>query len=123
VAELARTAARRLEHLVAEVQQPPRDVRLGVRQHRQDVDLRVPEVLTLVAASGQALGGDPVTLDAGRRLADLKQVEAHGLLDVRGAVDLDVRVLPEGVEALALDLGDALEAVACGTVQRAGDPS
>ena len=94
-------------------------MRLRVGQARQDVDLRVPEVLALVAAAGQALRGDAVALDARRRLAQLEEVEAHGLLDVAGPFDRDVRVLPERVEALALDLGDALEAVVGGAVERA----
>jgi hypothetical protein len=81
LAELARPGARRVEHAVAEAQEVPGDARLRVREERQQVHLDVPEVVALVAATGQPLRRDPGTLGAPRRLGDLEEIPADRLLD------------------------------------------
>ena len=43
-----------------------RDLRVGVDEERQDVDLRVPEVVALVAVAGQPLGRNAVALARAR---------------------------------------------------------
>ena len=69
--------------------------------------------MAVVARPGQALGGDRALLAAGARLEDVEQREAHGLLQLGVAVDLDVGALPEVVEIGAL-LGEQAVPAACG---------
>ena len=52
-------------------------------EERKQVDLRVPEVVALVAGAGQALRRDADTFGARRRLADVEQVEADRPLPLR----------------------------------------
>jgi hypothetical protein len=92
-----------------------------VGEERNDVDLCVPEVVALIAAAGDALGRHAEALGAGGRLHELEEVEADRLLDVRGAVDLDVRAAPERLDLGGVILLDAVIAGRGGTVERAVD--
>ena len=107
MAHLGRPLARRAQHPAAELQHLPRPLRARVDEERDDVDLRVPEVVALVAAAGDALGRDAVALGARGRLQQLEQVEADRPLELRRALDLDVaalaRTLSTCARVLALD--------------------
>ena len=76
--------------------------RRRVREHRQDEALRVPERVAVVAGPGQALGGDRALLGAGPGLERVEEREAHGLLELGVALELDVGAVPEVVEVRAL---------------------
>ena len=78
------------------------DLGVGVGEERDDVDLGVPEVVALVAAAGDPLGGDALLLGLGAGLGELEQVPADRLLGGVVAAQLDVAVLPELVQPLAL---------------------
>ena len=58
--------------------------------------------MTVVAASGQSLGRNRPHLGSHGRLHHLEEREAHGLLQRRIAVKLDVRPLPHVVEIAVL---------------------
>ena len=58
--------------------------------------------MAVVARAGQPLAGDRALLGPGRRLQDVEQPEAHGLLDLGVALQLDVGAGPEVVEVGAL---------------------
>jgi hypothetical protein len=93
---------------------PPKRMRDGLRgsvgQHRQDEGLGVPKRVAVVPAPGQALGWDGASLGPGPGLQDVKQRKAHGLLDLGGALDLDVGALPEIVQIATLLLDQAIPA-------------
>ena len=108
-----------VEHRVPEPQQVPGRAGQCVGQERQDVDLGVPEVVALVAAAGQALGGDAGALGPGGRLQQLEQRPAHRLLDDRVARHLDVAALPRLRVPVALLLVETLEALLHDLVERA----
>ena len=79
------------------------DSRMGVGQHRDDVDLGVPEVVAFIARSGHTLGRDTQLVSAGRGLSNLEEVPPHRLLDAgRRAFNLDVSRRPIVVEPLSL---------------------
>ena len=106
--------------------------RLGPRvgEERRHVHLHVPEVVALVAARRDALGGDAVLARLGRRLRELEQVPAHRLLvgqrtiDIAlgSADDLDVARRPEALEPSLLIVDQADEPVVHDAVERAGAP-
>ncbi len=121
VADLARAAARGLEHPAAEGEHLPRPLRARVREERDDVDLRVPEVVALVAAAGHALGRDAVALAARGGLHEREEVEADRLLDAGRSGDLDVRALPERRDVRRVLGLDRVEAVGGGAVERPRD--
>ena len=77
-------------------------VRQGVGQHREHETFGVPEGVAVVAGPGESLAGDRASFGARTGLHQVKEPEPHGLLGFRVAFDLDVRVLPEVVEVLAL---------------------
>ena len=54
--------------------------------------------MAVVARAGQALGRNRPVLSARRRLEDVKQPEANGLLDLVVAAKLHIRSLPELVQ-------------------------
>ena len=115
--DLLGAAAGGAEHPDPEVERLARP--LGVRvQEREHVDLRVPEVVALVAVAGHALGGHAVTLAAGGRLQQLEEVEADGLLELGRALELHVAAAPEVGDAPGMGQLDALVAGAAGAVQR-----
>ena len=58
--------------------------------------------MAVVAAAGEPLGGDRPPLGAGSGLHDLEEREAHRLLKLGIAVDLDVGAVPDVVEIRAL---------------------
>ena len=70
-------------------------LRSRVREHGQDEALRVPERVPVVAGAGEALCRDRALLGPGARLERVEEREAHGLLELRVAVELDVGALPE----------------------------
>ena len=90
------------EHLPSEADHLSRRLGHRVREERHHVDLGVPEVVAVVAASGDALRGDALLLRARRGLSQLEQVPAKGLLCPVVAAEFDVGVRPEAVEPLAL---------------------
>jgi hypothetical protein len=75
-----------------------RGVGLEVAQHRQAERLGVPERVAVVARPGQALGPDRPALRPRARLQHVEDRDAHGLLQLGVAVDLDVCGGPEPVE-------------------------
>lgn len=95
--------------------------RLGVGQGRQHERLGVPERVAVVARAGEALGADRPLLGAGAGLQHVEEAEAHRLLHLRVTLDLDVGVVPERVEVVALRLDQALPAVQPGAGQRGAD--
>ncbi len=115
--ELARALARDIQRAPAPAQGGQARVRVQVREHRQHVDLAVPEGVAVVAAAGQALGGDRVAVAAGRGLEHVEEGEADRLLQLGVAVDLDVGAGPEVVERVALRLGEPIEAGVSGLGQ------
>ena len=96
-------------------------MRLGVGQDREHEALGVPEGVAVVAGAGEALAGDRPPLGASAGLQHVEQAEAHGLLDLRVALDLDVGAVPEVVEVLALRVEQTLPAGVAGAVERGGD--
>ena len=101
----------------AEAQHLARQLRVRVGEEGHDVDLGVPEVVALVAAAGDRLGGDALLLGLGAGLGELEQVPAQRLLPGVVADELDVALLPEAVEPLALLDDQGLGAV----VERPGE--
>src|SRR5699024_7548891 len=79
-----------------------RSGRRGEGQERNHVDLRVTEVVALIARAGDALGWDAPLVRASRGLRQLVQAPARGLLLHGPARQLDVRARPEVVEVVAL---------------------
>ena len=71
-------------------------------EHWQHVGLRVPEGVAVVAGTGQTLGGNRPPLGPCRRLQDVEEREAYGLLHLGVAGNLDIGAIPEGVEVGAL---------------------
>ena len=72
------------QHLVAEGQQVPSDLRRGVGQKRQQVDFGVPEVMPFIGLSGEALRRYARVFGARRGLQDVKEIETDRLLDLDG---------------------------------------
>jgi pimeloyl-ACP methyl ester carboxylesterase len=95
---------------VAVLQQLARDLRLGVQEEREDVDLGVPEIVAFVALAGHALGGDVGLAVAAHRLQQVELVEAHALLQRVVAGDLDVGLGPEVGQVAACAAAQRLEA-------------
>ena len=77
---------------------PAQRVRGGLRrrvgEHRQDEPLGVPEGVAVVAGAGQALGRDRALLGAGAGLQRVEEREAHRLLQLGVALELDVGAAP-----------------------------
>ena len=87
---------------MAPAQGVARRLRSRVGQHRQNEALGVPERVSVVARSGQALGGDRSLLGPGAGLERVEEAEANRQLQLGVAVDLDVGAIPEVVEVCAL---------------------
>ena len=77
-------------------------VRSGVRQHGQDERLGVPERVSVVAWSRQALGRDRPLLRPCAGLDRVEQAEANCQLQLGVTIDLDVGAIPELFEVGAL---------------------
>jgi hypothetical protein len=94
------------------LEQAARHARLRVEQERQDVDLRVPEVMALVGPAGESARADAAAFGARRRLEQLEQIPPENLLLARlVAIELDVGALPEAPDpapVLLLDDGEPL---------------
>ena len=108
-----------VEHVPSEPKQLACRDRVGVGEERDDVDLGVPEVVTVVAACGHAFGGDALLLGLDRGLRELEQVPSDRLLSGVVAVDLDVGRLPESFEHRGLLGAEHVDAGFRGAVQRA----
>ena len=122
VTGLPRPRASGLEHPAPELQHPLGPLRGRVHEEGHDVDLRVPEVVTLIAVAGQALGRHPETLAARRGLHELEEVEAHRLLQVRGTLQQHVAARPELLHVAAMVELDHVVALARGVIERAVHP-
>ena len=105
-----RTGAREIERRVAPAQHVARGMRRGVGERLQHEALGVPERVPVVARARQPLRRDRAQLGAPACLDQLEEREAHGLLQRRVALDLDVRGRPEVVEVLALGAADLVPA-------------
>ena len=114
----SRARSRLRQQIRAEAQRVAGPARLGEGQER-DVDLRVPEVVALIARAGDALGGDPPLVRAGRGLRQLVQAPAGGLLLRWLPGELHIGARPEVLEVLVLRLELCLEAAAPHPVQGA----
>ena len=68
---------------MTEADQVSRDPGTGVREERRNVDLGIPEVVSLVRLSGQALRRDAVRFCPCRCLSELEDVPSDCLLDAR----------------------------------------
>ena len=108
-AQLARALGGEVERRVAPVERIADGLGRRVGEHGQHEALGVPEDVPVVAVARQPLGGDRALLGAGGGLQRVEEGEAHGLLELVVAVDLDVGALPEVVEVLALVLEEAVE--------------
>jgi hypothetical protein len=93
----------------------------GVGEHRQDEGLGVPEGVAVVARTGQALGRNGPPLGPGSGLEDMEEGEAHRLLHLGIAVDLDVGAVPEVVQIGALLVDQVVPAHLARAGQRGGD--
>ena len=80
-----------------------------VGQEGNQIDLGVPEVVSLVSGTGHPLGGDAELVGTGRRLGQLEQAPANCLLDGRLTAHLDIRIGPEVIEPGALPLEERVE--------------
>ena len=74
----------------------------GVCQHGQDVPLRIPEGVAVVARPGESFRGDGALLGAGAGLQRVEEREPDRLLQLHVAVEFDVGALPERIEVGAL---------------------
>jgi hypothetical protein len=75
--------------------------------------------VAVIAGAGQALSGDRAAFGACTGLQHVEQTEAHGLLAVGVAVDLDVGTVPEFVQIVALRLDQTIPSAVLGTRYRA----
>ena len=108
-AQLARALGGEVERRVAPVERIADGRGGGVGEHGQHEALGVPEDVPVVAVARQPLGGDRALLRARGGLQRVEEGEAHGLLELVVAVDLDVGALPVVVEVLALVVEEAGE--------------
>src|SRR5437588_11689584 len=70
----------------------------GQREYLQDEDLRIPEGMAIVAWTRQPFGCYGPTLRTSSGLQDVEESEAHRLLDLRVALQLDVGIGPEVIQ-------------------------
>ncbi len=122
LAHLAGASAGGVEQLPAEAHRLAGRFGHRVREERHHVDLGVPEVVAVIAASRDALGGDALLVRSRRRLGQLVQIPAQRLLGAVVAAEFDVGAGPELVEPDALLVDDLLDAVGLGALQRARTP-
>ncbi len=103
LADLSRSFPCGVQHAVAEQEEVPRGLGIGVDQERDHVHFCIPEIVTLVGLAGQSLRRDAGAVCPGGGLEKLEEVPAQALLrtGVRPA-DLDVGLAPEVVEVLPL---------------------
>src|SRR5258706_6774489 len=112
-----------LENRMAPAQGVGGSARESQRQHRQDEGLGVPESVAVVAGARQPFGRDGAPLRTRSRLQDVEEREAYRLLDLRVALQLDVRTRPEVVQVGALLGEQALQAGQARSRQRGPDLS
>ncbi len=93
----------------------------GIGEHWEHVGLGIPEGVPVVAWTGQALGRNGPPFSPGSRLEDVEEREAHRLLDLGIAVDLDVSAIPEVVQIGVLLLGQGVPAHPTRAGERRGD--
>src|ERR1035441_10267224 len=77
--------------------------------------------MTVIPGAGQPFRRDRVVLRPGPRLQNVEEPESHRLLDLRIAIDFDVRAGPEFVEIPPLLGEEAIPAGEPRDRQRAGD--
>jgi hypothetical protein len=77
--------------------------------------------MSVVARSGQALGGNRALLRTSCGLKCVKEAEANRQLQLRVAVDLDVRAIPEVIKVRALVAREPLPTGVSRTRQRRCD--
>ena len=118
---LARIVPRLVENQVAPAQDVGGGVRLGQREHGQDEDFRVPEGMAVVAGARQPFRRDGSALPTCSSLQDVEECKAHRLLDLRVAIELDVRPGPEVVQVGTLLGQQALPATKSRGGQRGYD--
>ena len=95
--------------------------RLGVREHRQDEHLGVPEGVPVVTGAGQPLRRDRPLLGPRAGLEHVEETEPDRLLHLRVALDQHVGGVPERVEVVALLPVQPVPAVQPGPGQRRAD--
>ena len=105
-AELRGALAGEVERRVPPAQRVAGGLRRGVCQHRQDEALGVPERVPVVAGPGQALRRDRALLGARAGLKRVEEREAHRLLQLGVALELDVGAIPERRRGSARWSGD-----------------
>ena len=115
--ELTRPASSGVQHAMPEPQQVPCSVRVRVDQEGQDVDLGIPEIMSLVSMSGQALGRHAHSIGASAGLMDVEDVEARHLLQLIAAPHFDIRPIPELVQLNPLTGRQPLETGAAHAIQ------
>ena len=109
-AELGCALPGEVEGRVTPPERVARGIRDGVREHRQDESLGVPERVTVVAGAGETLGRDRPPLCPGAGLERVEEREADGQLEVVVSLELHVGARPELVEVGALLLEQAVPA-------------
>ena len=90
-----------------------------MQEHGEDVGLRVPEVVALVALAGQALGGDVGDPVAPGALQQVEHIEPHPLQQLVVAVHPDAAAVPEGGHVRPLLLQQRIEAQSHGLLRLA----
>ena len=108
--ELVRPFAREVERRVPPTQRVAGCVRNGVREHRQDEPLGVPERVPVIARPREPFRRDRALLGARTRLQRVEEREPHRLLQLGVAVELDIGMRPEVVQIRALVGNEALPA-------------
>src|SRR5215471_9462215 len=102
-------------------------LRRGIDEKRQQVYLGIPEIVSLVSLTGEALRRHTRVLRACRSLQDVKKIEADRLLDLNGGAFralfpnipyTDVAASPEVLHVLRLRLEQLLESPGSYPIQR-----
>ncbi|OPZ76846.1 MAG: hypothetical protein BWY79_01428 [Actinobacteria bacterium ADurb.Bin444] len=73
-----------------------------VDQEGKSVNLGIPEVVTFITPTGQALGRNTITFNSSRSLCQLEQVETDRLLQQRGSLYDDIAAFPKILQEATL---------------------
>jgi hypothetical protein len=76
-------------------QQLPGKIGRSHEEHREHINFCVPEIVTLIAFTGQAFGGNIAVCIPACGLQELIQVETNAFLKLPVILDDNVRGLPE----------------------------
>ena len=93
--ELPRSRAGAVEGVMPVAQQGPGNFGLRVDEEGRSKNLRVPEIMALVAVPAQAFRGHAAPAVRARGLQEVKQAEPEPEIHGRIALDLHVRLVPE----------------------------